>query len=64
MEIEMSVGLEEFSSDPRSYAFELISSGVCTAETLAIACLAYMSHDEIRDVLDLNELSPRLLEVN
>jgi hypothetical protein len=55
---------ELYKDDPRSYASELVPSGVCTAQSLILACISYMSHDDIRDMLDLNELSPRFLEVN
>ena len=47
-----------FKSDPRSYALELVEQGF-SAQNLLEACLVYMSTDEVRDMLDANELSPR-----
>jgi len=52
---------ELFRKDPRSYALELVEQGF-SAEQLLEACLAYMSHDDVRDMLDANELSPRFDE--
>jgi len=49
---------ELFKQDPRSYALELVEQGF-SAERLLEACLVYMSYDEVRDMLDANELSPR-----
>jgi hypothetical protein len=48
-----------FETDPRSYALELVEDGV-RAENLLLCALKYMSHDDVRDMLDCNELSPRL----
>lgn len=50
-----------FQRDPRSYALELVDAGL-SAQILLEACLGYMSHDEVRDMLDANELSPRFDE--
>jgi len=47
-----------FESDPRCYALELVEAGV-QAENLLLCALKYMSHDDVRDMLDCNELSPR-----
>ena len=52
---------ELFKSDPRSYALELVEQGF-SAQNLLEACLVYMSTDEVRDMLDANELSPRFDE--
>ena len=52
---------ELFRKDPRSYAIELVEQGV-SPHWLLEAALAYMSHDEVRDMLDANELSPRFDE--
>ena len=49
---------ELFRRDPRSYALDLVELGV-SESTLLNACLVYMSHDDVRDMLDANELSPR-----
>lgn len=50
-----------FQRDPRSYALELVDNGL-SAQVLLEAALQYMSHDEVRDMLDKNELSPRFDE--
>lgn len=52
---------ELFRKDPRSYALELVEQGL-SAQILLEACLGYMSYDEVRDMLDKNELSPRFDE--
>ena len=49
---------ELFQSDPRSYALELAENGLDTGHLLLCA-LKYMSHDDVRGMLDANELSPR-----
>ena len=48
---------ELFESDPCSYALELVEMGH-SAEHLLLCALKYMSHDDVRDLLDCNELSP------
>ena len=53
---------EEYQNEPRDYALEMVYSGRVDRETLLIACLKYMSHDDVRDMLDANELSPRFIE--
>ena len=50
-----------FINDPHSYALELLYAGV-NAETLLSAALKYMSNDDVRNMLDMNELSPRFDE--
>ena len=51
-----------FRKDPRSFALELVDSGFVSAESLLTAALMYMGADEVRDMLDSNELSPRFSE--
>lgn len=51
-----------FQRDPRSYALDLVEQGLVPTQFLLSAALAYMSHDEVRDMLDANELSPRFDE--
>lgn len=53
---------ELFRKDPRSFALELVDNGFVSAESLLTAALMYMSTDEVRDMLDSNELSPRFSE--
>ena len=50
---------DEFRRDPRSYALALVDDGGTDARTLLSAALGYMSHDDVRGMLDANELSPR-----
>jgi hypothetical protein len=50
-----------FQSDPRDYALELVEDHGIGAGVLLLASLNYMSHDEVREMLDLNELSPRFM---
>ena len=52
---------ELFKTDPRSYALELVEMGG-SADHLLLCALKYMSHDDVRDMLDCNELSPRFDE--
>lgn len=49
-----------FNSDPRSFALELVENQLSSADHLC--CLKYMSTDDVRDMLDSNELSPRFDE--
>jgi hypothetical protein len=41
---------------------ELVDEGRTTTDYLLRACLAFMSHDQVREMLDDNELSPRFIE--
>ena len=50
---------ELFRKDPRDFALSLVDEGLVNAQLLLEACLVYMSTDEVRDMLDANELSPR-----
>jgi len=49
---------ELFESNPRDYAIVLIEEGMIDSGTIVTACLKYMSHDDVRDMLDCNDLSP------
>lgn len=51
-----------FQSDPRDFALMMVSDGLVTADHLLLCALKYMSHDDVRDMLDCNELSPRFDE--
>ena len=51
-----------FDRDPRDFALTLVSDGVVNADHLLLCALKYMSHDDVRDMLDCNELSPRFDE--
>jgi hypothetical protein len=48
-----------FENDPRAFALEMVENQLVTADHLLLCCLKYMSHDDVRDMLDTNELSPR-----
>lgn len=52
-----------FQTDPRAYALELVDEGV-SADTMLTALLKWMSHDDVREALDANELSPRFDETD
>ena len=47
-----------FDNNPRDYALELLDNGV-SADHLLLCALKYMSHEQVKDMLDCNELSPR-----
>jgi hypothetical protein len=51
-----------FDRDPRDFALTLVSDGLVNADHLLLCALKYMSHDDVRDMLDCNELSPRFDE--
>jgi len=51
--------MASFDSDPREFALELVENQIVAADHLLLYCLKYMSSDEVRDMLDCNELSPR-----
>ena len=53
---------ELFRKDPRGFAIDLVEQGMVSPQLLLEACLVYMSTDEVRDMLDSNELSPRFDE--
>lgn len=51
-----------FQTDPRDYALQLVSDGLVSPDTMILALLKYMSHDDVREALDANEMSPRFSE--
>ena len=53
-----------FKKDPRDFALDLVYQGLVTPDLMLQACLMYMSTDEVRDMLDANELSPRFCELD
>ncbi len=53
------MSLDEFQNAPRDYALELCEQGAVSESSMLLACLKYMSHDDVREMLDANELSPR-----
>lgn len=55
---------QQYNTNPRDYALELVESGMVSYDYMLTAALKYMSHDDVRDMLDCNELSPRFDETN
>ena len=53
---------ELFQRDPRDFALGLVDEGMIDPMMLLQAALNWMSHDEVREMLDANELSPRFDE--
>ena len=51
-----------FQSDPRDFALKMVKDGLVSADHLLVCALKYMSCDDVRDMLDCNELSPRFDE--
>lgn len=51
-----------FDTDPRDYALALVEEGLVSADHLLLCAVKYMSHDDVREMLDCNELSPRFDE--
>ena len=51
-----------FRKNPRSYALQLVDEGLVNPVDLLTAALNFMSYDEVREMLDANELSPRFDE--
>ena len=52
-----------FKNDPRWYALELVNDRLINADYLLLCALSFMSHNDVRDMLDANKLSPQF-EVN
>lgn len=53
--------MKSFEKNPRDYALQLVELGVEPTDLLTMLLKA-MSFDEVREVLDDNELSPRFFE--
>jgi hypothetical protein len=56
------VNEKQFNKDPREYALELVENGLVSADDMLLNALVYMSHDDVKGMLDANELSPRFSE--
>ena len=50
-----------FQKDPRDYAVELVTECQVSEEEMIEILLSYMSHEDIREALDKNEVSPRFI---
>ena len=55
---------QQYNTNPRDYALELVESGMVSYDYILTAALKYMSHDDVRAMLDCNELSPRFDETD
>ena len=49
-------------ANSRDRALELVEMGMVSAEQMLTMALGYMSQDDVADMLDANELSPRFQE--
>jgi hypothetical protein len=58
----MSIQRELFKTNPRDYALAMVEDRGYSAKWMLTCALKYMSHDDVRDMLDANELSPRFYE--
>ena len=50
---------QRYQESPRDYAIEMVEECRVDADYLLLACLKWMGHDDVRGMLDANELSPR-----
>jgi len=53
--------VEDYEFKPRDYAIYLALDGYISKENLITALLKYMSHEDVRDCLRANELSPEFI---
>ncbi len=51
-----------FETDPRDFALRLVDDGMIDPRMMLITALNWLSTDEVRDMLDANQLSPRFSE--
>lgn len=54
----------QYQNDPRSFALVLVEQQLISADHLLLCALKFMSHDDVRGMLDANELSPRFNDDN
>ena len=50
---------QQYQGSPRDYAIEMVEECRVDADHLLMACIKWMDHDDVRGMLDANELSPR-----
>ena len=50
--------------DYRQYALDLVDEGPINARELAIMAIKYMSQEDVRDMIEYNELDPRNLQMD
>ena len=48
-------------ANSRDIALELVDNGIVAADDMLLACLKYMSTDDVEDMLDCNEWSERFM---
>ena len=53
---------EQYDNEPRDLALEMVEEGLASADHLLLCALKYMSCDDVRGMLDVNELSPRFTD--
>ena len=49
---------ELFERNPRDYVVMLHEEGIVSVETLLTACLKYMSHDDCKEMCEMNQIEP------
>ena len=54
--------IEEYHTDNRDKAINMVEEGRVSADHLLLCCLKYMSNDDVYDMLDANELTDRFAE--
>lgn len=42
---------------PRDFVYDLMIAGAYTPTDIAIMCLTYMTEDDVRDMIEANELT-------
>ena len=52
---------EQFDSDPHQYLEDLLRDDIVTPERLVELFMCHMTKDDIKDMLDAEELSPRFI---
>ena len=58
------MNFDNFYDNPLDYALELTEENITTENNLLVACLKFMSHAQIREMLEDNELSPDWIDDN
>ena len=51
-----------YQTEPRNYVWAMVDEGLVSADDMLTAAIKAMSHDDVRAMLDANELSPRFME--
>jgi hypothetical protein len=54
--------MTDFQKNPRDYALQLVEDGMVDPILMLTAALKWMSTDDVQEMLDANELSPRFEE--